>query len=187
MSSSTTNSPPGGKPLRFGYKVWCVNTVMGYLIDFEIYQGKSVIPDIDVEKNFGKAAAPLVKMIEELPNSIKRIQFSLYFDNLFTSFTLLSFSRLKEYGGTGTMSNNRILKSCPLSDEEDLHKKQRGYFEHSISRTDGTGRAQPLSSNAQRVASGVRYDRKKLQMTKEDIAQRDCAKVQLPPNAENGP
>nr|CAI5856915.1 unnamed protein product [Callosobruchus analis] len=28
-------------------------------------------------------------------------------------------------------------KSCPLSDKKDLQKKERGYFEHSITRTDG--------------------------------------------------
>nr|CAI5829622.1 unnamed protein product [Callosobruchus analis] len=35
------------------------------------------------------------------------------------------------------MRDNRMPKSCPLSDKKDLQKKERGYFEHSISRTDG--------------------------------------------------
>nr|CAH7730672.1 unnamed protein product [Callosobruchus chinensis] len=28
-----------GKPIRFGYKAWCINKKSGYLINFEIYQG----------------------------------------------------------------------------------------------------------------------------------------------------
>lgn len=30
-----------GKPIRFGYKVWSLNTLQGYLVDFEIYRGKT--------------------------------------------------------------------------------------------------------------------------------------------------
>nr|CAI5829164.1 unnamed protein product [Callosobruchus analis] len=44
---------------------------------------------------------------------------------------------LKECGGTGTMRDNPMPKFCPLSDKKDLQKKERGCFEHSISRTDG--------------------------------------------------
>jgi hypothetical protein len=30
-----------GKPVRFGYKVWSLNTPSGYLINFEVYQGNN--------------------------------------------------------------------------------------------------------------------------------------------------
>ncbi|CAH1973947.1 unnamed protein product [Acanthoscelides obtectus] len=126
-----------GKPIRFRYKVWCLNTTMGYLVDFEIYQGKSVTPDSVIERNFGKAAAPLVKMLEGLPDNIKSFPISFYFDNLFTSFSLLSYLCLKGYGGTGTMRDNRIPKGCLLLDKKHLQKREKGYFENVISRTDG--------------------------------------------------
>ncbi|KAJ8930781.1 hypothetical protein NQ314_016384, partial [Rhamnusium bicolor] len=29
-----------GKPIKFGYKMWCVNTKDGYLVNFELYQEK---------------------------------------------------------------------------------------------------------------------------------------------------
>lgn len=29
-----------GKPIPFGYKMWCLNLADGYLINFNIYQGK---------------------------------------------------------------------------------------------------------------------------------------------------
>lgn len=126
-----------GKPIRFGYKVWSLNTSMGYLIDFEIYQGKSITPDADIEKSFGKAAAPLIKIIQEFPENLKLLPFSFYFDNLFTTFHLLYYLRLNGYGGTGTIRENRLPKNCPLADKKDLLKKERGYYENSISKTDG--------------------------------------------------
>ena len=30
-----------GKPIRFGYKVWCLNTSDGYLVSFDLYQGRT--------------------------------------------------------------------------------------------------------------------------------------------------
>lgn len=55
-----------GKPIRFGYKVYCLNTFGGYLIDFEKYQGKSV-NNIDAnDKAFGKADAPMIRLLSEL-------------------------------------------------------------------------------------------------------------------------
>ena len=33
------------KPIRFGYKIWCQNTIQGYLIAFDPYQGKSHLGD----------------------------------------------------------------------------------------------------------------------------------------------
>lgn len=144
-----------GKPIRFGYKVWCLNTTMGYLIDFEVYQGKSVIPDVDIERNFGKAAAPLVKMIEEFPDHLKSFPFSFYFDNLFTTFSLLQYLRLNGYGGTGTIRENRLPRNCPLPTKKNLVKKERGYFESVISKSDGVLVTKWLDNSVVCIASNV--------------------------------
>lgn len=39
-----------GKLIRFGYKVWSLNTPGGYMINFEIYQDKNPIMDNVLEK-----------------------------------------------------------------------------------------------------------------------------------------
>lgn len=31
-----------GKPIRYGYKMWCVCDRLGYLLNFDAYQGKQV-------------------------------------------------------------------------------------------------------------------------------------------------
>ena len=38
-----------GKTLRFGYKVWALNSTVGYLIDFEIYQRRSIARENSLE------------------------------------------------------------------------------------------------------------------------------------------
>ncbi|KAF2882473.1 hypothetical protein ILUMI_23698, partial [Ignelater luminosus] len=72
------------KPIRFGYKVWCLNTPEGYLINCEIYQEKNPNSN-SIYASFGKCAAPLIQMLDGLPARIKHLPLYLYFDNLFTS------------------------------------------------------------------------------------------------------
>ena len=40
-----------GKPIRFGFKIWCLNTRLGYLIQFEPYQGASSTYDSNLGNN----------------------------------------------------------------------------------------------------------------------------------------
>jgi len=54
-----------GKPIRFGYKVWCLNTKDGYLVNFELYHGKSPKANTVYEQLFGKAS-PLLVLIDDI-------------------------------------------------------------------------------------------------------------------------
>lgn len=60
-----------GKPIRFGYKIWCLNAPDGYLINFDFYQGISPKRKILYENMFGKCTAPFIKMLEEFPKKRK--------------------------------------------------------------------------------------------------------------------
>lgn len=97
-----------GKPIRFGFKVWCLNTPDGYLVNFDVYQGKHQNLDSDHLTLFGKAAAPLTKMLIELPNNIRSLPFNIFLDNLFCGPSLFSFLRENNYSATGTFRENRI-------------------------------------------------------------------------------
>lgn len=118
-----------GKPIRFGYKVWSLCTPEGYLLNFEIYQGKNPRAKTQYEERFGKCTAPLINMLDELPVEVKDLPYSLFFDNLFTGFPLLAYLKLRGYNGTGTIRENRIPTSCPLPRKIILAKKARGHFE----------------------------------------------------------
>ena len=38
------------KPIKFGYKAWCLCSYDGFLIDFDIYQGRFSNQDNSIEK-----------------------------------------------------------------------------------------------------------------------------------------
>lgn len=98
-----------GKPIRFGYKVWSINSKNGYLINFEIYQGNIPNSNAEHQKNFGKAAAPLLRLVKSFPGNIITLPFNFYFDNLFTSMNLLYFQKVM-----GTKELEQFEKTgCP--------------------------------------------------------------------------
>jgi len=68
-------------------------------------------------------------MLDDLPEE-KKLSYSIYFDNLFTGFNLLVYLHERGYGGTGTIRDNCIPKSCPIS-------KNSMEYKSTISREDG--------------------------------------------------
>ncbi|XP_033218482.1 piggyBac transposable element-derived protein 3-like [Belonocnema kinseyi] len=125
------------KPIRFGYKVCSSNTPREYLLDFEVYQGKSENEYTHIEKLVGKSAAPLLKMVENFPEEIKSLPFHFYVINLFTTFKLLSHMQQLGYGATGTLRENRIPNSCPLASNKVLKKFPRGHTKSIINKPHG--------------------------------------------------
>ncbi|KAK9732205.1 Transposase IS4 [Popillia japonica] len=73
-----------GKPIRFGYKIWSLNTKDGYLVNFELYQGKGPKANTDYDKLFGKCASPLLVLLDEMPDAKK---YSVSFLNIFSACT----------------------------------------------------------------------------------------------------
>ena len=65
------------KPIRFGYKVWCLSSTHGYLINFDLYQGKTLEGNTELEKVVGKCSATVLQLIEKLP--IDKKEFPLRF------------------------------------------------------------------------------------------------------------
>lgn len=126
-----------GKPIRFGFKNWCLNTPNGYLLDFEIYQGRSVNENSKYDKLVGKAASPLMKMIDDMPQSVQSLPMRFYFDNLFTSFELLSELKRRGFDGSGTVRVTTLPKDMPLTNKKEMMKEPRGTFVYSKSKEDG--------------------------------------------------
>lgn len=141
-----------GKPIRFGYKMWALNTTSGYLVNFELYQGKSERRSENYEKEFGKAAAPFVSMLDNLGNE-KEGPYHLYFDNLFTGMNLLQHLKDRGYQGTGTFRENRIPKDCPITDKKTFSKKVRGSYEGAIEKNSGIMVVRWADNNVVTVAS----------------------------------
>ena len=71
-----------GKPVRFGYKVWCLATSTGYLVKFTPYTGKD-------ERQPGLGLGSSVVKNLAADTVVKKAGHHIYIDNYFTSLRLL--------------------------------------------------------------------------------------------------
>nr|XP_023018967.1 piggyBac transposable element-derived protein 3-like [Leptinotarsa decemlineata] len=109
-----------GKPIRFGYKNWALCSNTGYMVSFDIYTGKSTN-----EKQFG-SEGDVISLVNSagIPSNKG---FKLYFDNYFTSITLLTHLAGNNICATGTIRANR-MEGCPFPDKGFWNKSERGTY-----------------------------------------------------------
>ncbi|XP_046665859.1 piggyBac transposable element-derived protein 3-like [Homalodisca vitripennis] len=135
-----------GKPIRFGYKVWCVCTRLGYLIQAEPYQGKktgNTIPEI------GVGGSVVIDILSELPQNKT---YSIYMDNFFTSLKLVDYLSEKGHDATGTIKANRV-ENAPLKEATVLKKESRGSYDQLTEQKTGITLVRYNDNNVVTVAS----------------------------------
>lgn len=111
------------KPVRFGFKLWCLASSDGYLYQFMPYGGKNDMILLDTELGLGGSVVQYLLSFIAHPKNHR-----IYFDNFFTSYKLLVSLREKEFRATGTIRDNRTVK-CPLESVKSLAKKPRGAYD----------------------------------------------------------
>ena len=116
-----------GKPIRFGFKNWVLATSSGYPVKIEMYSGKG--EDTEGSK-IGLGPGVVLRLLRSVGNPACH---TIYFDNFFTSYDLMSMLIEKGFRATGTARDNRLLK-CPLPDSKTIDKAKRGTY---WSRSDG--------------------------------------------------
>ena len=112
-----------GKPIRWGFKVWCGTTKEGYLLWFSPYQGKDTGFD---DPSLGLGASVVLKFADVL-ETIGKENAKLFFDNFFTGIPLLEELKKRGHEGTGTIRTNRT-EQCPLPSTKEMKKKERGTY-----------------------------------------------------------
>ena len=120
-----------GMPIRFGFKIWSLTTVSGYMLQCEPYQGASTG---NTKPELGLGGSVVVDLISELPRDRK---YMMYFDNFFTSLRLMDYLRCEGFGATGTIRANRA-EGAPLTDVKKFSKENRGTFEYRQDVSSGT-------------------------------------------------
>ena len=115
------------KPIKYGYKFWCLCDLLGYLIQFEPYQGKQ-----SLSTTLGVGASVVLRLISPLPP----LSFHLFGDRFFSSLKIVDILTEKGIGYTGTVKSNRLEK-CPLKNAKDLSKMERGSFDHQHDSSSG--------------------------------------------------
>ena len=86
-----------GKPIRFGFKLWCLTSTEGYLLHAEPYCGSDTMLK---DTGLGQGADVVLGLIEKCNLSSGC---TLTFDNLFTSLPLLDELSKRGIGGLGTL------------------------------------------------------------------------------------
>ena len=74
-----------GKPIRFGFKIWCLCGSDGYPYNMKIYQEK--------EKKLQDqpfVSRVINNMVDVITANSSALLHELYFDNFFTSYSLMS-------------------------------------------------------------------------------------------------
>ena len=111
-----------GKPIRFGYKVWSLNTPLGYCVQMDPYQGAGV-----TDKQLGLGGSVVINLVDKLPSD----SYVLYFDNFFTSLRLLQHLAKRDIKATGTVRVNRI-EDCPVMPVDQCKKSARGTYDYRL-------------------------------------------------------
>lgn len=99
-----------GKPIRYGFKFWSMNSSTGYLISTEPYQGKGTHLSYS---ELGLGSSVVQTLAHRLKEQYPGKKFSFYVDNFFTGIPLVQEMTKMGYGCTGTLRQNR-MENCPL-------------------------------------------------------------------------
>ncbi|XP_036329436.1 piggyBac transposable element-derived protein 3-like [Rhagoletis pomonella] len=107
-----------GKPIRFGYKYWCLASSEGYLYQLLPYAGASEQED----PGFGLGERVVLSLLSHLEARAKR---TVTFDNFFTSHKLMTRLSNDGFFALGTVRDNRT-NHAPLMNIKEMKKKPRG-------------------------------------------------------------
>ena len=113
------------KPIRFGYKVWCLNLNGGYLYNFQVYQGKG--SSNEFTGLYGLGPGVVLGLLKDVPKG----NYCVYIDNYFVSIPLLKYLSGKEIGCTGTLKVN-MMQDCPISDKSFLKQQPKGHLQSYV-------------------------------------------------------
>ena len=120
-----------GKPISFEFKIWCLCGSDGYSYNMKIYQGK--------EKKLQDqplGSRVINNMVDVIIANSSALLHELYFDNFFTSYSLMSDLAKIDVRATGTIRENRTAgANQKMISSKQLQKQERGCFKYCC---DGT-------------------------------------------------
>lgn len=113
------------KPIKRGYKIWACADQKGYILQFDIYQGKVEEESAEFQE-FGLGEKVVLKLTKNYINNNRIV----YFDNFFTSIPLLEKLKVERTLACGTIRSTR--KGTPKNMIDDK-KLKRGDFDYRFS------------------------------------------------------
>lgn len=113
-----------GKPIRFGFKQWlicCGQT--GYCFNVDLYEGKKPTNPANEVTSVGLSVVMQKVSVAKTPQN-----HVFYFDNFFTSFSLMKDLTERKICATGTVRINR-MNYCPIKTDKQMMKDERGTYD----------------------------------------------------------
>ena len=114
-----------GKPVRFGFKIWCLCSSNGYLFYSLPYGGSQ---QHKTKSNIGMGGDVVMNLLSVVKNPFHH---QIFFDNFFSSFKLFVALKNKGFFATGTIRDNRT-NNCPLESIKTIGKKETGTYDHAF-------------------------------------------------------
>ena len=115
------------KPHKWGYKIYCLCSTDGMLHNFFIYTGK--ICPVDGQPDLGASSNAVLHLTTNCVPSGKN--HLIYFDNWFTSISLMTTLAKNQIYALGTVRLNRVPGVTFLSDKE-MKKRDVAHFKKSV-------------------------------------------------------
>ena len=107
------------KPIKRGFKLWCLADDKGYVYKFDVYSGKNENKE---SPTLGLGGNVVVNLVDHLAAKYHKV----YFDNYFSSIALMETLKLRKILACGTIRPSR--KDIPvLRDDKSL---KRGEFDY---------------------------------------------------------
>jgi len=118
------------KPIKRGYKLWCIADQNGYIMTFSVYQGKNETLEKEFENsNLGE------RIVLQLTKPFWNESRLVFFDNYFTTISLLENLRTQQTLACGTIRQNRKGMKQNFKKDSEI---PRGEFDYRFS-TSGIG------------------------------------------------
>ncbi|XP_054259546.1 piggyBac transposable element-derived protein 3-like [Macrosteles quadrilineatus] len=114
------------KPIKRGYKLWCISDQKGYTLKFDVYQGKNEVIEAEYHGS-GLGERVVLTLTKEISGKNRIVEF----DNYFASIPLLERLRRENTLACATIRNDRA--GMPQNMKSGL---ERGEWDHRYSATD---------------------------------------------------
>lgn len=105
------------KPIKRGYKLWCLADQKGYIMNFKVYQGREELVNSSFEK-YGLGERVVLELTEHLWNQNREV----YFDNYFSSTLLIQKLKVEKTLGCGTIRINQKGLPSEITSDKTLNR-----------------------------------------------------------------
>lgn len=129
------------KPIKFGLKLWCICSVLGYIFDFDIYCGKGG-ECLEPLKSLNLGSRVVLLMLHNFLMSVpieERRKYHICFDNFFSSPDLLVHLNKLGLKATGTVRHNRVYQNFKETDKKGKEVIKRKIVPIAINKNDPRG------------------------------------------------